>query len=431
MATPSQRLTSNQLSRAGTVVAALDIGSSKIACLIGRVDPGSQAGFAFMGGGRQQSRGFNGGTITDIEALERSIRLAVEDAEREAGERIDAVILGVTGPRVSAQLTEAQIELDQKEISLRDVHKVWKAALSRDLIRDRDLLGAFPVMYGVDDQDDVRDPVGMIGNRLRVLLNVVTAPTSLVKNLSECVNRAHLKVDRIVPSALASGAGSLIEDEVENGAICIDFGGGVTSVSVFLNGAPAGLDLIKVGGGNITGDIAQGIGTTFAAAERLKTVYGTADLDGPGLAERIEAPRLGDDGRLTACRMARGDLARMINPRVEEIFEMVGACLVSSPLYPILPRRTILTGGTSQLPGAREVASRILDRPVRLGRPVDADLLGENFGIPAFSTAAGLIRYSMRGFADASQAGGISAKAGASPGRRVVYRVLNWIRENF
>lgn len=431
MATTEQRLKPRQVGKAGTVIASLDIGCSKIACLIGRVDPGSRAGFAFMGGGRQQSRGFNGGSITDIEALERSVRLAVEDAEREAGERIEKVILGITGPKVESQLAEAQIELGQREITGRDVQKVWGQALGKVVPKERELLGAYPVMYGVDDQDDIRDPVGMIGDRVRVLLNVVTAPKSLVKNLMECVQRAHLSVERIVPSALASGSGSLIDDEIDNGAICIDFGGGVTAVSVFLNGAPAWLDLVKVGGSHITGDIAQGIGTTFAAAERLKTVYGSADTDGPGMAERIEAPRLGDDGRLCAGRMARGDLASIIVPRVEELFEMVNTALRSSELRPILPRRTVLTGGASQLPGVREMATSILGQPVRLGRPIDADVLGENYGNPAFSTAAGLISYELKGFADASRAGAASALAGGPTGRGVIARVFYWLRENF
>ncbi len=431
MATSEQRLKPRQVGKAGTVIASLDIGCSKIACLIGRVDPGSRAGFAFMGGGRQQSRGFNGGAITDIEALERSVRLAVEDAEREAGERIDRVILGITGPKVDSQLAEAQIELGQREITGRDVQKVWSQALNKVVPKDRELLGAYPVMYGVDDQDDIRDPIGMIGDCVRVLLNVVTAPKSLVKNLTECVQRAHLGVERIVPSSLASGSGSLIEDEVENGAICIDFGGGVTSVSVFLNGAPAWLDLVKVGGNRVTADIAQGIGTTFAAAERLKTVYGTADPEGPGMAERIEAPRLGDDGRLCSGRMSRGELTNIISPRVEELFEMVRAHLTASPLRPIMPRRTVLTGGASQLAGVRELASSILGQPVRLGRPIDADVLGENYGNPAFSTAAGLISYELKGFADASRAGGVKALAGGEAGRGVIAKVLNWIRENF
>lgn len=431
MATSEKRLKPSQVGKAGTVIAALDIGCSKIACLIGRVDPGSRAGFQLLGGGRQQSRGFNGGAITDIEALERSVRLAVEDAEREAGERIEQVILGITGPKVESSLAEAQIELGQREITRRDVTKVWADALDGDMSKDRELLGAYPVMYGVDDQDGIREPVGMIGNKLRVLLNVVTAPKSLVNNLKECVQRAHLNVERIVPSALASGAGSLIDDEVENGAICIDFGGGVTSVSVFLNGAPAGLNLVKLGGANVTSDIAQGIGTTFAAAERLKTIYGTADASGPGMAERIEAPRLGDDGRLKASRMARGELAGMIIPRVEEIFEIVQSALKSSELAPILPKRTVLTGGASQLPGVRDMAASVLQQSVRLGRPIDADILGENYSNPAFSTAAGLISYEVKGFADASRAGAASALAGGMTGRGVFAKVFMWIKENF
>ena len=431
MARTDQRLKPRQIGKAGTVIAALDIGCAKIACLIGRVDPGARAGFAFMGGGRQQSRGFSGGAITDIEALERSVRLAVEDAEREAGERIERVILGITGPKVESRIADAQVEIGQREITGRDVQKVWALALNKVVPKDRELLGAYPVMYRVDDQEDVRDPVGMIGDILCVALNVVTAPKSLVKNLIECVQRAHLTVERIVPSALASGSGTLIEDEVENGAICIDFGGGVTAVSVFLNGAPAWLDLIKVGGAHITGDIAQGIGTTFAAAERLKIVYGSADPDGPGMAERIEAPRLGDDGRLCAGRMARGDLANIVMPRVEEVFELVRRALDASDLAQILPRRTVLTGGASQLPGVREMASRVLGLPVRLGRPIDADVLGENYGNPSFSTAAGLISYELKGFADASRAGAASALAGGSTGRGVIARVLHWIRENF
>lgn len=431
MAKPEQRLKPRQIGKAGTVIAALDIGCSKIACLIGRVDPGSRAGFQFMGGGRQQSRGFNGGAITDIEALERSVRLAVEDAEREAGERIERIILGITGPKVESQVTDAQIELGGREITSRDVSKVWAQALSKVVPKERELLGAYPIMYGVDDQDGVRDPVGMIGERVRVALNVVTAPKSLVKNLMECVQRAHLAVERIVPSSLASGSGSLIDDEIENGAICIDFGGGVTSVSVFLNGAPAGLDLVRIGGSHITRDIAQGIGTTFAAAERLKTVYGTADADGPGLAERIEAPKLGDDGRLKAGRMAKGELTAMIVPRVEEVFELVKGALMASQLRNILPKRTVLTGGASQLPGVREMATKVLKQPVRLGRPIDADVLGENYGNPAFSTAAGLISYELKGFADAARAGAASALAGGRGERGIMGRIVNWIRENF
>lgn len=431
MATMESRGAAKALSKSGTLVAALDIGCSKIACLIGRIEPGTRAGFSLVGGGRQQSRGFDGGKITDMDALERSIRLAVEDAEREAGERIEKVILGITGPKVDSRLAEAQIEFSEREISPRDIEKVWAEAMKTQNLEERQLLGAYPVMYGVDDEDDIRHPAGMIGSRIRVLLNVVTAPKSLVQNLKECVQRAHLTVEQVVPSAVASGAGCLIEDEIDNGAICIDVGAGVTSISVFLNGAPAWLDLIRVGGSHITSDVAQCLGTTFAAAERMKTVYGSADPAGPGMAERIEAPRLGDDGRLTAGKMSRAELCEIILPRVEEVFEMINLRLKSSDLHPILPRRTVLTGGTSQLAGVRDLASYKLKQPVRLGRPVDADILGENYAHPAFSTAAGLISYRLKGFADASRAGGAAALAGRSSERGVVAKVLKWIRENF
>ena len=180
--------------------------------------------FLSWAAGRQQSRGFNGGAITDIEALERSIRLAVEDAEREAGERIDRVILGITGPKVDSQLAEAE---NRNSGNARLAEKTCKRSgrrrSGRRSLKTANCWAHIRSCMAWDDQDDIRDAVGMIGERLRVLLNVVTAPKSLVNNLKECVQRAHLGVERIVPSALASGSGTLIEDEIDNGAICIDF----------------------------------------------------------------------------------------------------------------------------------------------------------------------------------------------------------------
>jgi cell division protein FtsA len=226
--------------------------------------------------------------------------------------------------------------------------------------------------------------------------------------------------------------GTLIDDERENGAICIDMGSGVTSVSVFLNGAPAWLGLVPAGGQHVTSDIAQGVGTTFAAAERMKTVYGTADANGPGLAERIEAPRLGDDGRLNTHKMAKIDLANIVAPRIEETFEFVDQLLKASKVASVLPRRAVLTGGASQLSGVRDVARRILNMPVRLGRPVSAEILGETLGTPAFSTASGLLTYEIAGYADATRAGvARSVFAGGVGEGGTVNKMLHWIRENF
>ncbi len=413
------------------IVAALDIGCSKITCLIARNDGTGPRNFKILGSGRQQSRGFTGGAITDMEGLERSVRLAVEDAEREAGEQISEVVLGITGPRLSCTLVTAETAIGNREITSRDVRRVQSLALAKVPSKGEDILSAWPVAYRVDQQEGVREPAGMYGSELGVLLSAVSAPRSVVKNLVECIGRAHLGVSALVPSSIASGAGTLIDDEIDHGAVCIDMGAGVTAVSVFLNGSPAWLGLVPAGGTHVTSDIAQGIGTTFAAAERLKTVYGTANLEGPGLAERIEVPRLGDDGRLQATRMERGQIAAIVAPRIEEIFEIVRDTLNASGVRRVLPRRIVLTGGASQLPGVRDVASRILNAPVRLGRPSMAEFLGETLGTPAFSTASGLLMYHELGFADAARAGAAAVENGPESRSGVVNKVFHWLEENF
>lgn len=414
----------------GDLVAALDIGCSKITCLIARIDSRQAAGFRVEGGGRQQSRGFKAGAVTDMEGLERAVRLAVEDAERQAGQRIHKVRLGVTGPKVHCQLLSARTEPGGREVSEREIRRVQAAALAKLDVRAGEVLSAWPVAYRIDGQEGIKDPRGMIAETVGVLMSVVTAPRTLVDNLSECVTRAHLKVERLVPSALASGFGTMIEDERDNGAICIDMGAGATGVAVFLNGAPAWLDLVPAGGAHITADIAQIIGTTFAAAERLKTVHGQADPEAPGLKERIEVPRLGDDGRLAATRLPREQLVEIITPRVEELFELIATRLESCALRKVLPRRVVLTGGTSEMAGMRTVASRVLRMPVRRGRPLHAEVLGETLASPAFSTAAGLLTYDETDRTAVQKLGGRYITGQAGDGG-VVNKTWSWLKENF
>lgn len=431
MSSLAQRRSASPSGQEGRLIAALDIGSSKVTCLVGRIDSRSGACFRLLGGGHQQSRGFTGGSITDMEALERAVRLAVEDAERQAGQRIDSVRLGITGPRLDSHLLTARIGVGAGEITQRDVRRVQALAMSKLDAKSGQVLCAYPVTYRIDGQDGVREPVGMISDSLGVLLHVICAPATLVRNLGECVSRAHLKVERIVPSAVASGYGTLIEDERDNGAVCIDMGASVTAVSVFLHGAPAALALVPAGGGHVTADLAQGLGTTFAAAERVKTVHGQADPEATGLAERIECPKLGDSGRLNAVRLPRQALVDIINPRIEEIFELISKEMSASSLAKVMPRRAVLTGAGSLLPGLREVAARRLGCPVRLGRPVEAEILGETLGSPGFSTAAGLLTYGLKGNPEAAWAGAAQARQGVSGAGKRVNKTWNWLKENF
>jgi len=415
----------------GEVFASLDIGCSKITCLIARRDVQEPSKFTLLGGGRQQSRGFQAGAITDMEQLERAIRLAVEDAERQAGERIERVILGVTGPKLVCKLVSAKISIDSRRVTAKDIKRVQSAAVAKSHMRDFEILTAHPVAYRIDDQDGVRDPSGMHGQSLGVLLSVVSAPDNLLLNLVECVGRAHLEVAQLVPSAIATGMGALIEDELENGAVCLDFGAGVTTAAVFMHGVPAWLGLVRAGGSHVTSDIAQGLGTTFAAAERLKTVHGSAELDGPGHAERIDCPRLGNDGRLQASRMEKRRLTEIIAPRIEETLEIVSKRLGQSALKKVLPRRGVLTGGASQLPGMRETAARLLDMPVRLGRPIAADRLGETYASPAFSTASGLLTYMLAGLPNALEGSRFGEFSGKYVEDTIVNKAFFWIKENF
>ncbi|MEL7454316.1 MAG: cell division FtsA domain-containing protein, partial [Pseudomonadota bacterium] len=214
-------------------------------------------------------------------------------------------------------------------------------------------------------------------------------------------------------------------------AICFDFGAGVTTAAVYMNGVPAWLGLVPAGGAHVTSDIAQGLGTTFAAAERLKTVHGVTDPGAPGHAERIDCPKLGDDGRLHAARMPRQDLSNIIAPRIEETLEILLGLMSASALKKVLPRRGVLTGGASQISGLRDTAKSVLSMPVRLGRPINADRLGEGFANPAFSTAAGLLTYHIADLPDALRASAQVGAAGMAGDGSIVKKAFFWMRENF
>ncbi len=415
----------------GDLVASLDLGATKIACLIGRTIPPSEGGIELIGNGQQSCRGLKAGVVIDMDGLERSIRLAVEDAERMAEDQIKSVRLGLSGPYLTTKTVQTEIDMGGREIGRKDVQKLLETTLSSAKDEKQHILHALPLSYAIDGNDGVRDPRGMFADRLGVTMNIISMPMPVYRNIILCVSRAHLEVEMVAASGFASADCILTDDEKDNGAICLDLGGGSTSITVFMNGTLASLDVCGVGGQHVTSDLAHGICTTVPAAERIKTLHGTVMPSNSGPTEFIEAPKIGDDGRLQASRMPREELTGYITPRVEEIFEIVSKKLSASGLGGRLPRRVVLTGGGSELPGVRELASRVLAMPVRLGKPLNAEHLGEISQRASFSTSIGLLTFEQAGLSSGPTQNAVKSKDPSAERKSSVFgRAFDWFREN-
>jgi len=412
------------------VMAALDIGSSKVACLIARRSDSSEGEPRIAGAGVQAVRGVNAGAVIDLDSLERSIRLAVEQAERAADIRISDVVVGVTGPDLRSDILRAALPLNGREITAQHVRDVRQAALDSFRPQGREILHSAPLGFLVDGAGGVKDPRGMFANTLTASFIVVSAPTPGLRNIVQCVSRAHLQAAAVLAAPFASGLSCLVEDEAEQGAMLIDFGAGVTSAAAFYDGGLIHVETLPLGGLRATADLAQGLGTTHAAAERMKIHYGAASLAAGGALEMVDAPRLGQDGRLEAYQRSRADIAQILRPRVEEILELMdGRLSRASAAGRPLPRRIVMTGGSSLMPSIRELAEDVFRAPVRLAKPAHVKGLGETFSSPAFSAAAGLLRWELMGGADASRFG--PDRLAVDTGGGMMKQVFGWVQNNF
>lgn len=411
------------------LLASLDIGSSKITCMIARPGDTNIDEPRVIGAGAQPTKGVKAGAVVDLEALERSIRLAVEQAERAAEQRITEVVVGISGPDLRSDVVRAKLPLHGREVTLQHVRDVRHTALQSFQAGGREILHHAPLGFTVDNAAGVKDPRGMFADAITASFLVVSAPSSGLRNILQCVSRAHLTATAVVASAYAAGLAVLVEDEAEQGAMVIDFGAGVTSAAAFMDGGVIHVETLALGGAKATSDLAQGLGTTYAAAERMKTLHGAVGLTEVAALEMVEAPRLGPDGRLEAAQCARADIARILRPRIEEIFEIIDDRLSkASAAGRPLPRRIVLTGGSSQLACLRELAEEVFRAPVRLAKPANIKGLGETYSSPAFASAAGLLRWDLIG-AEGARAN--AERAGGQAGDGVFRRMTNWLQENF
>jgi cell division protein FtsA len=408
------------------LVAGLDVGTTKIACLIAR--PTGSGDLRIVGFGHQASHGLRRGNVVDLEAAEASIRATVEAAERMAGENIRQVIVnvGAGGPR--SRLIAYEIAIAGHEIGDGDLRRVLDpAAYGSEIPSDREVIHTIPVGYSVDGTRGVCDPRGMYGQRLGVNLHVISAASGPVRNLLSCISRCHLEVADRVAGGYASALGCLVDDEISLGVTVIDMGGGTTSIAVFFDGELVHTDQIPVGGLQVTNDIARGLSTPVAQAERVKTLFGNCMPSPADDRQLIEVPPMGGDCAADAGQVPRSMLVNIVRPRLEEIFEMVRVRLEDAGFDRFAGRRLVVTGGASQLPGAPELAGMILDKRVRPGRPRAFTGLPEAATAPAFATVVGLLRYAVIHVADGAHA---TYHPAEEPAGRFA-RLGQWLRENF
>ena len=372
----------------GELMAALDVGTSKIVCLIASMDEDGVP--TVIGTGHQASNGVRAGAITDMEAAVQSIGLAIEAAEKAAGEQIGQVHVNLSGGHPASQTISVEVGISGNEVSEVDLRRALRGQNQAPLGPDSEIVHAIPVSYIVDGARGISDPRGMHGDRLGVDLHLVTAASSAIRNLETCIRRCHLEVDSLVSSAYAAGLACLVPDEMELGCTIIDMGAGTTTLAVFFEGKMVFTDTIPVGGAHVTNDLARGLTTPLNDAERMKTLFGGAMPSIADEREVIDVPQIGEDEGHTN-HVPKSLLTGIIQPRVEEIFELARGRLEAGGFEKISGRRVVLCGGASQLQGVRELAQLVMDKQVRLGRPAGVAGLTETVSGPDFATAAGLL----------------------------------------
>jgi len=422
--------------RRAATIAALDIGTSKVACLIARLTPHPPQevlrrrshAVEVVGFGHTGARGMKAGTVVDLAEAEGAVRHAIDLAERAAGVELESVVLSVSAGRISSELFAAHVDI-AGSVTENDIARVL-AAGSHHSVRDgRAVLHSLPIGYSVDDSRGIREARGMLGRRFGVDMNVVTTDVAAARNLMLAVESCHLDIEAMVASPYMAGLSALADDESDLGAAVIDMGAGTTTIAVFTGGRFIHADGFAVGGHHITMDLARGLNARIADAERIKTFYGSVLTGGSDERDMITVPPVGDEDREPPQFVSRASLVRIIKPRVEEILEMVRDRLAASPFAAEARGRVVLTGGASQLTGLTELATRMLKRPVRIGRPLGIAGLPELAKGPAFAVTAGLTIYPQAAHLEHFEPRKTRQLMTGTGG--YIARVGRWLRESF
>lgn len=437
MATAQQARPSAPMASPVGLVAALDVGVSKTVCLAARRDPildmHPDRPMRVLGVGLQSAPAIASGKAADFDACARAIRVAIDEASFMAGSPLTRVMASYGGPGVGSQVARATIKLKNARISERDLEAVLNVAANAVSGAGRAVLHVEPLRYFIDDGDAMPDPVGKPGATLGVEACIVSAPADAIKALRACVRMAGAEIEDIIPAPFASGLSALTDEERDGGALMLDLGAGGVGIAAFAAEGLVYCETMPSCGVRLTRDLAVKLETSYAAAERVKLTYGAVG-GGFDPREPVQAPKFGADGRLEAAVTLRGVIADSMTPRLHGLFMQVRDRLAKAGVVgQALPKRCVLVGGVSQLPGLRELAGDALGMPVRVGRPFD--LCGFDSGEtgPGYATGAGLLRWRMDHpeLADVEESFQPSLAGAAHAMRSATTRAWDWLRDNF
>lgn len=373
--------------KSSEIIVGLDIGTTKIACIAGEV---TEDGVDIIGIGTSQSKGLRRGVVVNIDATVAAIQSAVDEAENMAGCEISTVYAAISGAHVRGLNSHGIVAVKDKEVREADIQRVIDAAKAVAIPMDREVLHVLPQQYVIDDQDGIRDPLGMAGVRLEAKVHIVTTAVTSAQNVVKCANRCGLQVADIVLEPLASSQAVLEDDEKELGVAMIDIGGGTCDIVVYADGAIVHTAVLPLGGGHVTNDIATVLRTPLESAEKIKRKYGCAMRDLLEDGETMEVPSVGGRGPRV---LPRVKLVEIIEPRIEEIFEHVKKELMRSGYADSLAAGVVLSGGATAMEGISEMAEQVLGLPIRRGLPTKVGGLTDVVRSPAFATGVGLVMF--------------------------------------
>lgn len=402
------------------MIVGLDIGTSKVAAIVGEINV--DGAMEVVGIGSHPATGMKKGVVVNIEATTQSIRRAIEEAELMAGCRIQSVYTGISGSHVKSLNSHGIVAVRSKEVTQSDVDRVIDAACAVAIPADQKVMHVLPQEFAVDDQDGIAEPVGMSGVRLEARVHMVTGSVSAAQNITKCVNRCGLEVDRLILEQLASSYAVLTEDEKDLGVCMIDIGGGTSDIAVFHKGAIRHTAVIPIAGDQVTNDIAVALRTPTQHADEIKIKFGHAlpeMLEGD---ESIEVPSVGDR---PARRLSRHTLAEVIRPRYEELFTLIARELRRSGFDELSAGGIVLTGGSSKMAGVCELAEEVFDTPVRLGTPQVIAGLTDVAHNPIHATGVGLLVFGQKNL---PQYSGVPESSGFGS---IWERMKSWWQGNF